>query len=237
MNQLLRGYWISGSSSARQQNGIVVEVLLLVEQHAVGLHPPDDVAVGLLDPAALIIRRLGGELAVGADGVDQLRPLSVDEPLLFGQQDFVVHLAEGRGLVDDAGAGIDRRRTPPPRPARRHAARPPAFRVPCCALVLPIIVEGGPIAAADQLLAPHDRLDGKLLADLRRRSTRQRGGHDKFPCLSGDRNHDVVQVELDRRELVARQRPGRRGPNQQIGITFASTSVKRTYTLGSATWR
>ena len=71
------------------------------------LHVADDVAVAVLDPAALVIGGLGGERAVGGDGADQLRPLAIDESGLLGQQHVVVNFAEGRGLVDDAGAGVD----------------------------------------------------------------------------------------------------------------------------------
>ena len=107
MNQLFRGYWMSGSSSARQQNGIFVQVLFLVEEQAATLQVADDVAIGLLDPAALVVGGLGGEGAVGGDGVDELRALAFHEAGLLGQQNVEVNLAEGRGLVDDAGARID----------------------------------------------------------------------------------------------------------------------------------
>ena len=50
---------------------IVVNVLLLVEQLAFGLHLADDVAVAVLDPAALVFGRFGGERAVGGDRADQ----------------------------------------------------------------------------------------------------------------------------------------------------------------------
>ena len=86
---------------------IVVDVLLLVEQHALGLQLADDVAVAVLDPAALVLGRFGGERAVGGDGADQRRALAVDEPGLLGLEHVEVHLAERRGLVDDARAGVD----------------------------------------------------------------------------------------------------------------------------------
>ena len=85
-----------------------MDVLLLVEQEAAGLHLADDVAVAVFDPAALVVGDLGGEGAVGGDGVDQRRALAGDEAGLLGQQQVVVHLAEGRRLVDDARARIRR---------------------------------------------------------------------------------------------------------------------------------
>ena len=96
MNQLLRGYWISGSSSARQQNGIVVQVLLLMEEQAAAFQVADDVLVAVFDPTALIIGGLGGELAVGTDGADQLRALAIDESGLLGKENIEVNFAEGR---------------------------------------------------------------------------------------------------------------------------------------------
>ena len=44
----------------------------------------------------------------GADGADQRRAFAVDEPGLLGLEHVEVDLAEGRGLVDDARAGVDR---------------------------------------------------------------------------------------------------------------------------------
>ena len=84
-----------------------MQVLLLVEQHALGLQLADDVAVAVLDPAALVVGRFGGECAVGGDGADQRRAFAVDEPGLLGLEHVEVDFAEGRGLMDDARAGVD----------------------------------------------------------------------------------------------------------------------------------
>ena len=90
-------------------------------------------AIAVLDPAALVVGGLGGEGAVGSDGVDELRALAFHKAGLLGQQNVEVDLAEGRGLVDDAGAGIDRDEVRRQRPARRSCCRPPALRVgPWC---------------------------------------------------------------------------------------------------------
>ena len=46
---------------------IIVQVLLLMEQQPSALQLADDVAVAVFDPAALIVGRFGGELAVRGD--------------------------------------------------------------------------------------------------------------------------------------------------------------------------
>ena len=53
-----------------------------MEQQPAALQFADDVLVGIFDPAALVVGRFGGELAVGADGADQLGPFAVDETAL-----------------------------------------------------------------------------------------------------------------------------------------------------------
>ncbi len=101
-----------------------MEVLLLVEEQAARLQVADDVAIGILDPAALVVGGLGCEGAFGGDGVDELRALAFHKAGLLGQQNVEVDLAEGRGLVDDARAGIGRdevRRDNPPGDVLRAA--------------------------------------------------------------------------------------------------------------------
>ena len=45
----------------------------------------------------------------GATGADQVGgPSPFDEPCLLGLQQIEVDFAEGRGLMDDAGAGVGR---------------------------------------------------------------------------------------------------------------------------------
>ena len=56
----------------------------------------------------LVVGRFGGEFAVGTDGEDQFAALADRESRLFGQQHVEVDFAEGRGLVNDAGAAIGR---------------------------------------------------------------------------------------------------------------------------------
>jgi hypothetical protein len=80
MNQLLRGYWISGSSRPASRTGSRAGTA----PGGTAARAPqfaDDVLVAVLDPAALVVGRLGGELAVGPDGADQRRAFAVDEPL------------------------------------------------------------------------------------------------------------------------------------------------------------
>jgi len=77
-----------------------VDVLFLVEQQAAALKVADDVAVGLFDPAALVLGRFGGERAVGRNRADQRRAIAIGEPGLLGQQQIEIDFAEGRGLVD-----------------------------------------------------------------------------------------------------------------------------------------
>ena len=86
---------------------VVVEILFLVKQQAVGLQLADDVFVGIFDPATLVVGRLGGESAVGCDRANQFRPLAVDESIALRQQHVVVDFAEGGGLMDHARAGVD----------------------------------------------------------------------------------------------------------------------------------
>ena len=106
---------------------IVVDVLLLVEERPFGLHLADDVAVAVLDPAALVFGRFGGERAVGGDRADQRRAFALDEPGLLGLEQLEVDFAEGRGLVDDARAGVHRDEI------RRHD--PPGDDAPAAALL------------------------------------------------------------------------------------------------------
>ena len=54
---------------------IIVQILLLMEEQALGFQVADDVAVGLFDPAAFEFGRFVGERAVGSDGANERRAL------------------------------------------------------------------------------------------------------------------------------------------------------------------
>ena len=158
-----------------------MQVLLLVEEQAAAFQVADDVAIAVLDPAALVVGGLGGERAVGGDGVDELRALAFDKPGLLGQQDIEVNFAEGRGLVDDAGARIDGDEV------GRHD--PPGDRLPAAGLELAfgfvakrlvVIVERRHVAQPDEVCAAKLRLDLRLLADLLGDRLHQRRGHDQL---------------------------------------------------------
>ena len=81
-----------------------------MEQQPALLQVADDVFVAVLDPAAAaVVGAFVGELAVGADGVDQLRTfVRRRNRLLLSSKHVVVDFAKRRRLMNDAGAAVGR---------------------------------------------------------------------------------------------------------------------------------
>ena len=103
---------------------IVVQVLLLMEQQAALLQLADDVLVGILDPAALIVGRFGGELAVGRRRRRSAAgPAPSTKRACSSMQHVVVDFAERWRLMNDAGAAVGGDELGRARRARRRAAR------------------------------------------------------------------------------------------------------------------
>ena len=75
---------------------IVVQILFLMEEQPAALQVADDVLVAVLDPAALVVGRFRGELAIGTDRTDQSRPLAIDETGLFCLENVEIDFSEGR---------------------------------------------------------------------------------------------------------------------------------------------
>ncbi len=64
---------MSGSCSARQQNGYSWTILFLMEQQAALFQIADDVFVAIFDPAAAaVVGGFVGEFAVGSDAIEQI---------------------------------------------------------------------------------------------------------------------------------------------------------------------
>ena len=93
--------------------GVLVDVLLLVIKQPPLFQVAADVLVAILYPAALIIGRLVSELAIGADGADQLRPVHAFD-------------LAGSGFLPPPGAAAGAQRGR--RPARDQGRRPPLPR-------------------------------------------------------------------------------------------------------------
>ena len=194
---------------------IIVQVLFEVQQQAARPQFPIDILVRVLDPAARIIGRLGCELAVRADGADQGRTLTGDEPGLLGQQDFVVHFAEGRRLVDDARATVGRheiRRDHAPSERRDAAGEQRTLNVPQRAVV---VVERRQVAFAHQLLAAASRFHAQLAFQLPGDALHERRRDDQPLATVRVEHRGVIQFRMNGGKLVAGQRPRRGGPDQQ----------------------
>ena len=85
--------------------GIIVDILLLMDQEPAGLEVAGDVAIAFLDEPAAPHRELVGEGAVGGDAIEQRRAPRFEARLL-GHQHAIIDLAEGGGDMDDAGARV-----------------------------------------------------------------------------------------------------------------------------------
>jgi hypothetical protein len=201
--------------------GIVVDILLLMDEQPAGPEIAGDVAVAVLDEPPRAHREGVGKGAVGGHGIEELRPLAGSEPGLLAHEHAVIHLAEGRGDVDHAGSGVGGhevgRHHPPggglgaaggqPRRARRAGRA--------------VDVEGRQVGAAHERPARESLDNLELFLELLAERGCQGLGHDVFPLVGRLAlrgllpQHHIREVGLYRRELVRGQRPGRRGPGDE----------------------
>lgn len=86
--------------------GVIVEILFLVEEFSFVAEAAGDEFVGIFDPSAGVVGGFGGEFAIGTNGADEFRTLAGLEARLFVGEDFEVDFTEGGREVDESGAGV-----------------------------------------------------------------------------------------------------------------------------------
>ena len=212
---------------------IIVQVLFEVEQNPAFFEVARNVFVAFLDPAAFVIGRRVGEFPVGGDGADQVRALTVDEARLLLDEKIVVDFAERRSFVNEPGSGVGRneeRRANAPSEVVFAAVFEGALLV---AERFVIIVERRDVTLAEQVFAGNRKEDFRRPFRFRRdRFDERRRENDRvavrFALGRLHLNDRIFEVGVNRRELVARERPRRRRPNEEVDVreTLVRTVVQ-----------
>mmetsp|Transcript_39804 Transcript_39804/g.84839 ORF Transcript_39804/g.84839 Transcript_39804/m.84839 type:complete len:1014 (+) Transcript_39804:710-3751(+) len=196
---------------AAPAEGVAVVELVLRDQPAPLLDELDERVVALLDVQPLHFGNRVGEHAVGIDGAGQVLPLLDDA---VGEADAVIVLTEGRGLVDDARAGV---------------VGDVGVRQDAKVLVRPLrggeVVEEGSVPFPHQVAALVGGLYGVelvghlglplLLAHLGIQLCQPRLGEDIPPVRLLVQDLDVLHRGMDAQGDVAGERPRRRRPGHE----------------------
>ena len=198
--------------------GVLVADGLVVEQAAFLPQAADDRLVRFLDPLAFEPRDLGGEPPVRAHRAGQ-RDLS--GVLVAGNRlpvEVVVHLAEGGGLVHESGALVEFHEVggeDPPEGGDRTPAREAALQG---VEPVPEVVEGRPVAAADEFLAGEGAADREGTAEAPGEVLPERGGDHqpaRFAAFGRVLDLHVVGAGPDRGIQVRGEGPGGGGPDDE----------------------
>ena len=208
---------------------VVVDILLLVNEQAAGPQVAGDVAVALLHEPSAPHRKSVGERAVGRDGVDECRPRTVGKAGLLGYEHGVVHLAEGRRDVDDAGAGVGGDEVGGDHPPRRRLAAAGLEQGRGRHARWSIAVEGRQVGTADERRAGEavDRV--KLFFHLLAERRGERFGNDVFRRVgyASLSEHDILEIGLHGGELIGGERPGRRRPGDEAAVRRRAAIVEQ----------
>ena len=197
--------------------GVVVHVLLLMNEQPTGPQVAGDVAVAVLhEPPAPHPKGIG-ERAVGGDGVEQPWASARREPGLLGEEDGVVDLAEGRRDVNDARAAVGGHevgRDDPPGGGLRAAG---GERSPLQRPGGSVGIEGGEVGAANEGGARKPLERFKLLLELLAEARGEWCGDDVFRRLgdAGFPDHHVLQIGFHGSKLVRGERPGGGRPGDE----------------------
>ena len=207
--------------------GVLVADRLLVDQEAGLPEAAEDLAVGVLDPLALEPGDVRGEPAVGADRVQQGDLFRVLVPGDGGAVEVVVHLAEGGGFVDQAGALVEFHEVggqDAPEGGDRTAAGEASFEV---VEAVPVVGERRAVAAADERFAVEAAEGGEGAAEFGGQGLAEGGGDDE-PSGGAVRRGGfvfdflVLHAGAGGGVEVRGQRPGGRRPDGEggAGVVF-----------------
>ena len=219
MNQAGRAYWMSGSRSARQQKGVLVADGPGVEEAPGVLQAADDLAVGVLDPAALEPGDVGGETAVGGPprrGAEFRRRCRRRRPssgAVRGPPRRRAGASWTRPVPWSRSTKSAARDAPEGRD--RGAAREAALEA---VVPLPVVVERRAVAAADQRVPPEGAEHRERAAEAGgERRAEGAGDHQPARRAAGRLVGDlfVVAVGADGGVEVRGEGPGSGGPDDE----------------------
>ena len=195
---------------------IRMQVLFLMEQQTAGLELAADIFIRLLDPSSHILgRRLGGEFAVRAHRANEVGPFTRFESRLLRQQHFEVHLAERRRLVDDPRTAVERDEIGghnAPSKMLRPARPQPTLDI---AQARVVVGKRRQVAFAEQLRPALGREHFEFAFELAGERFDERRREDQPLARLRVLHGRVLEIGMDRRELIAGKRPWRGRPNQQ----------------------
>ena len=240
MNQAGRAYWMSGSSSDRQQKGYSCRIVSWWSSRPSSRSRRTIALSASLTPLSREPGNVGGEPSVRPHRAGQRDLAGV---LVAGDRlavQVVVHLAEGGGLVHQSGPLVELHEVggeDPPEGRDRSAPRKAAFqRVE----PVPEVRRRGPVAAADEFLAGEGAAHRKGTAEAPGEVLAEGGGNHqplrfapraecprppRSRCRAGPRSRGFEGSVQGVVVQTTSERPG------------SSTSGRVTYTAGSSTSR
>ena len=170
---------------------VVVDVALLAQEPPGFLEPAQDRAVRVEDLEARVVGNQRRKAATVVYRADQLDPRGLADPLVV--------LAEAGCQMHDSGSVLGRDEV-----ASEHAEG---------VRVILEVREERPVVATDQLGA--EQLSDLLGRPQLALELAERTGTEQHPPPVG-LDEDVGELGADRQRQVRRQRPGRRGPSQDV---------------------